>query len=124
MNNLIHFRALVLSYLFFVVLGEDVVNTANCSYEPLPDSFDSLSYLQFNDEFHLQGEFLANFTAYYHLLNFTLTQNSSLRVYIAPHDADVDLWLYNFTAGSGNFILFSLLTLSVCGNPLLTRHRH
>ena len=94
------------SYLFIVVLGTDVVNTANCNYEPLPDSFDSLSYLKFNNEFHLQGEFLANFTVYYDLINFTISQDSVVRAYVAPHDADVDIWLYNFTSGSGINLLF------------------
>ena len=50
--------------------------------------------LDFNQEFHLQGEYMSNFTNFYKAVQFTLTKESLFRIYVAPHESDVDLWLY------------------------------
>jgi hypothetical protein len=85
--------------LFLSTCNSQVVDFETCRFEELPNTFDSLSYLGFNGEFHLQGEFRANFSEITHNINFTLTQPSVVRFYVAPHAVDVDLWLFNRTSG-------------------------
>ncbi|PRP79088.1 hypothetical protein PROFUN_13150 [Planoprotostelium fungivorum] len=80
----------------------------NCHYEEIPSTFDLPSYLGFNDEFHIQGEYYVNLTkGEYngeHTITFKPRVDSLGRFYVAPHDADVDLWLYPdvWTPGANN----------------------
>lgn len=70
--------------------------TFNDRSDSLPDTLDSYSYLGVEKEFHTHNEFYVNFTEGDHDMNFTLTEESAFRIYVAPHnDWDIDLYLYD-----------------------------
>src|SRR5690242_11759105 len=62
--------------------------------EPLPTTFDTISYLGFDGELHLQGEYLVDFQTFMHDITFEIKQESVVRFYTAKHEVDIDLWLY------------------------------
>jgi len=66
-----------------------------CGFEPLPKSFNTLGYLDFNQEFHIHGEYLVDFTKFSQTITFNLTTKSSCRFTLAPQEMDIDLWLYS-----------------------------
>jgi len=82
------------------VLAQGSTTSETCIYEDLPLQLNTLSYLNLNGEFHIQGEYHVDVTNIYQFIYFNLTQESTFRVYLAPHQIDVDLWLYNATSGS------------------------
>jgi len=90
---------LVILYLIHTLHGQVDVNDINCQYERLPETLNSISYLDFNGEFHTHGEYFANFSARDQRINFVLNQQSAFRIYVAAHDVDIDLWLYNTSSG-------------------------
>lgn len=79
-----------------------------CKYEELPDSLNSISYLDFNDELHIHDEFYINTREYEKIINFTIRQSSAFRIYTAPHEMDADLYLY---AANGTQIGYSSLDI-------------
>jgi hypothetical protein len=81
--------------LFLLIQGQTSSTIDTCQYQEIPSSFDSISYLGFDNEFHFNGQFKTNFSEVIHKINFTLAQESLVRFYVAPHAVDVDLWLYN-----------------------------
>jgi hypothetical protein len=71
-----------------------------CDFEELPEglptNLSSVAYLGTNGEFHLHGDYYANFTAHDHHVFFTLKEESYFRISVAPQqDWDVDLFLYS-----------------------------
>lgn len=80
-----------------------------CNYEPFPHSLNTISYLNLTQEFHIHGQYLFNMSTYYFISRFSLTQESLFRFYVAPHDVDVDLWLYD--GDTGEFIAHSSLEI-------------
>jgi hypothetical protein len=73
----------------------------------LPKSLDSISYLGFNKEVHISGQYFANFSVNTHEFTFTLQSTSLFRIYVAPHDVDVDLWLYRIKNGGREYVASS-----------------
>eukprot|EP01114_Cavostelium_apophysatum_P014626 TRINITY_DN383_c0_g1_i1.p1 TRINITY_DN383_c0_g1~~TRINITY_DN383_c0_g1_i1.p1 ORF type:complete len:3487 (+),score=923.94 TRINITY_DN383_c0_g1_i1:225-10685(+) len=74
----------------------NAVNDLYCNDLPhLPMTFDSMSYLEFDEEFHMHGEYRLNLAQSYQTIDFTLRQQSSVRFYTEPHEIDCDLWLFN-----------------------------
>eukprot|EP01088_Endostelium_zonatum_P015123 TRINITY_DN357_c0_g1_i1.p1 TRINITY_DN357_c0_g1~~TRINITY_DN357_c0_g1_i1.p1 ORF type:complete len:3611 (-),score=673.24 TRINITY_DN357_c0_g1_i1:72-10904(-) len=64
--------------------------------ESLPNTFNTYSFLGFNEEFHSHGEYYVNFKSQYQNIYFNLTQETETRIYVAPHKTwDIDLWLYS-----------------------------
>ena len=106
------------SLIAFVCAAPNVC-TFNDRPESLPVNLDSISYLGLEKEFHTHGEYYVNFTAGSHDMNFTLTEESALRIYVAPHYSwDIDLYLYS--ASSPNYLAvnyacfcFYALTISI-----------
>eukprot|EP01116_Phalansterium_solitarium_P020047 TRINITY_DN57_c0_g1_i6.p1 TRINITY_DN57_c0_g1~~TRINITY_DN57_c0_g1_i6.p1 ORF type:complete len:3361 (+),score=947.88 TRINITY_DN57_c0_g1_i6:1118-11200(+) len=86
----------LLAHLFsvlYICRGQPI----NCPFEPLPTTLNSIAYLGFNGETHLQGEYFVNFSTYSQYIPFTVASLSAFRVYVAPHEVDVDIWLFNST---------------------------
>jgi len=86
-------RAFLVFCFFFTVAV--CSTTTHCTFEPLPKSFNTLGYLDFNQEFHIHGEYLVDFTKFSQTITFNLTTKSSCRFTVAPQEVDIDLWLYN-----------------------------
>jgi len=82
-----------------VISQDTTFNDVHCHLEELPSSLNSASYLGVNGEFHSFGKYFEDFTLAEKIISFNLTQESAFRVYVAPHDADIDLWVYNSTSG-------------------------
>lgn len=99
-----------LFYLLFLykVLSENL----HCPFEELPKTLNSISYLDFNNEFHVHQPYLINLTEYQHEITFSLKKDSVFRIYIAPHDVDVDLWLYSISQ-NGQKILITNSSLDI-----------
>jgi hypothetical protein len=75
-----------------------------CDFEDLPEglpsNLSSIAYLGLNGEFHIHGEYFANFTTHEHNTFFTLPTESYFRLSVAPQrDWDVDLFLYSAQGG-------------------------
>eukprot|EP01087_Luapelamoeba_hula_P002906 TRINITY_DN1271_c0_g1_i3.p1 TRINITY_DN1271_c0_g1~~TRINITY_DN1271_c0_g1_i3.p1 ORF type:complete len:3009 (-),score=261.11 TRINITY_DN1271_c0_g1_i3:1901-10927(-) len=84
----------------FVVPALGILRPHKCSLdalpERLPNSLNTLSYLNLNKEFHFHGEFFVNFTEEKHQLYFELAEESAVRLYVAPHKTwDIDVYLFN-----------------------------
>lgn len=95
------FYIFLISCLWSLILGQDFSHdwrASNCKFEPLPTSFNSPSYLNFNNEFHLQGEYFVNITQTPLNIPFNLTVESTFKLYVAPHIVDVDLYLWKISA--------------------------
>lgn len=91
---------LVVTAAFISTVAGLSLTSNRCSFDDLPESLptnlSSLSYLGFNNEFHIHGEFYSNFTNHEHNTYFTLTELSYFRISVAPQeDWDVDLFLLN-----------------------------
>jgi hypothetical protein len=69
----------------------------DCDFEPLPDTFNSLSYLDFHHEFHIHGLYYTDFDKIEDSIVFNISSQSLFRIYLAPHEIDADLWLYTST---------------------------
>lgn len=65
-----------------------------CNAPILPTTFDSIGYLGFNQQFHIQADYYIDIDHFTHEITFTLTQDSVFRLYAEPHWVDVDAWLY------------------------------
>lgn len=95
------FRAMLLLLCSWVVLSLASLpfsSDADCPLEPLPSSFNSLSYLGFNNEFHILREFYVeelSGVGKTRVINFNLTETSAFRFYIEPHYVDLDILLQN-----------------------------
>jgi hypothetical protein len=64
--------------------------------ETLPSNLSSIAYLGLNGEFHIHGEFFANYSTHEHNTFFSLPTESYFRISVAPQqDWDVDLFLYS-----------------------------
>jgi hypothetical protein len=64
--------------------------------ETLPSNLSSIAYLGLNGEFHIHGEFFANYSTHDHSTFFSLPSESYFRISVAPQqDWDVDLFLYS-----------------------------
>eukprot|EP01119_Soliformovum_irregulare_P024045 TRINITY_DN853_c0_g1_i1.p1 TRINITY_DN853_c0_g1~~TRINITY_DN853_c0_g1_i1.p1 ORF type:complete len:3439 (+),score=826.93 TRINITY_DN853_c0_g1_i1:91-10407(+) len=99
------------SWAIILCLAQDqpYYDDVTCHYQQIPDTLDSLSFLGEDNEFHFHQEFYADTSTQLNkLINFTLSQDSQFRVYVAPHQVDVDLWLYN---SSGSTIARSSLNV-------------
>eukprot|EP01133_Synstelium_polycarpum_P007915 gene7915-9294_t len=84
---------------FVANADSSLTSDETCPYQPIPSTFDSITYLGFNQEFHFQNTFYNDFKQFTKEINFTLTQQSLFRFYVAPHVVDVDLWLYKNDPG-------------------------
>lgn len=73
------------------------VDTDVAMAQALPATLNAVPFLQFGEHAHLQGLFKIPSAAA--LIPFTLRQPSALRVFLQPHIVDIDLYLYNDTAG-------------------------
>jgi hypothetical protein len=78
----------------------DEFNDISCKFEDLPEDLSSVAYLGLNNEFHFHNTFYANFSQVSQYTRFNLSTESAFRVYVAPHDVDVDLWLRNAQTGA------------------------
>lgn len=86
-------------------------DTTSCIHEPLPTSLNTISYLNFNKEFHAQGQYLIDINQFEEEIFFKLDVQSVVRFYIAPHEIDVDIWLYNYTSGAPVVLAHSSLDI-------------
>ena len=84
---------------FALVISLSLVSTKECRYERLPTSFDGTGYLEYNQEIHLHSQYLVNFTTAITKIDFTLTDVSVTRFYLAPHRVDMDIVLLNSNTG-------------------------
>jgi len=68
---------------------------ASCDSTLLPNTFDSIRYLQFHQAFHIQGNsFYIDQKHRTHDIDFQIEQKSYFRIYIEPHVVDIDIYLY------------------------------
>jgi hypothetical protein len=65
-----------------------------CKYETLPLSFDGPGYLEFDNDLHIHNKFRVEFDKPIAPINFTLSEISIVRMYIAPHDVEITLKLF------------------------------
>lgn len=96
------------------ILGQDFSHdwrAANCKYEPLPSSLNTVSYLNFNNEFHVQGEYFVNITQSPILVPFNISVQSIFKIYVAPHEVDVDIYLWRINANGARTLLAASLDI-------------
>jgi len=86
----------LLCLLWICSISAQTHEDTQCDHEHIPASFDTISYLKFNKEFHVQGRFLINTNKLEEEIFFNLSTPSVIRAYIAPHEIDVDIWLYDY----------------------------
>ena len=67
-------------------------NPYYCDLHLLPTSFDGPGYLGDNGRLYLQDEFFIDISNRKHSITFSLKQDSMVRVYVEPHQVDIDLW--------------------------------
>ena len=67
----------------------------DCDYDSIPENLNVPGYLSYDGEFHSHSEFFVNFSAPIPKIRFTLEQTSIVRMYIAPHEVELDLALYS-----------------------------
>jgi hypothetical protein len=98
--------------------------------EDLPKTLDSISYLGFDGELHFQGRYAVDFDSFIHDIHFEVKEESAVRFYVAPHEVDIDLWLY--PTGSSHYIQVSVthpdplgsFKAPACRLPFLTPLQH
>ena len=65
-----------------------------CDYAYLPQSLDTYSFLGTDQQFHTAATYQVNFTKVNEYTEFTLQEESALRIYTAPHEVDISLYFY------------------------------
>jgi len=87
----------ILLFIFslFIHLSFSNLRPFKCTFEdlpePLPEQLNTYSYLTTTNEFHLHGEFYVNFTEQTKTILFNLTEESLVRLYVAPQKLwDID----------------------------------
>lgn len=99
-------RGFVFLCLFFILFFAQIAtatrtpfNDEFCNYEEFPASLNSISYLGFNGEFHIQGQYFFDLSQQETTTYFDLNQESVFRIYVTSDKVDVDLWVYDDTNG-------------------------
>lgn len=87
------FLGLVVWCLAWAAHAASPITSGDCAYPHFPTTFDSVSYLGLNGEFHVQNTYYINYRTSPQTVNFTLQQPTTLRVYLAPHVVDIDMVL-------------------------------
>ena len=90
-------RGVCLALLSILVVAQCAPLLGDCALlELLPtDLTDSISFIQPDGQAHFQGEFFVVFQKEnHHNITFDLKFNTTFRFYVAPHEIDIDLWLY------------------------------
>jgi len=91
---------------------EAMMDRDACDLPFLPTSFNSVAFLEFNDEMHINQAFRINASSTSQMIDFELRHDSAIRFYVAPHRIDFDLYLYTdespstpvLTSGLGYYI--------------------
>ena len=104
--------AVVLALALFACQVEAMMDRDACDLPSLPTSFNSVAFLEFNDEMHINQAFRINASSTSQMIDFELRHDSAIRFYVAPHRIDVDLYLYTdespstpvLTSGLGYYI--------------------
>ncbi len=79
-------------------------------YESLPTDL-NMSFLRFDQQVHASGTFLVDYKASRSRnVTFDLKTPSHVRFYVAPHDIDIDLFLYQMNSSVTTMVFFSLFT--------------
>lgn len=92
-----NWRRVLLALLALVAVAQCAPLLGDCALlELLPtDLTDSISFVQPDGQAHFQGEFFVDFQREnHHNITFDLKFNTTFRFYVAPHEIDIDLWLY------------------------------
>jgi hypothetical protein len=90
----------LLSIAYASPIAPSSITSNLCDFEDLPEALpsnlSSIAYLGLNGEFHIHGEFFANYSTHEHNTFFSLPSESYFRISVAPQqDWDVDLFLYS-----------------------------
>eukprot|EP01125_Pyxidicula_operculata_P010688 TRINITY_DN351_c0_g2_i3.p1 TRINITY_DN351_c0_g2~~TRINITY_DN351_c0_g2_i3.p1 ORF type:complete len:2844 (-),score=811.49 TRINITY_DN351_c0_g2_i3:165-8696(-) len=73
---------------------EVVQKSARCTAPLLPKDLDSTAYLGLTGSVHLQNDYYIDQDHSTHEMSFSLKTDSYFRVYVEPHDIDIDVWLW------------------------------
>lgn len=119
--------ALVLLALLGLIVGAHASTPlqADCALlELLPtDLTESISFIQPDGQAHFQGSFFVDFQKEnHHNITFDLKFNTTFRFYVAPHEIDIDLWLYPIGESRAIGVLF--LESPFCFFPNRKEMRH
>ncbi|GAM25559.1 hypothetical protein SAMD00019534_087340, partial [Acytostelium subglobosum LB1] len=87
-----------------VAHSQYITSDESCPFQPLPSTFDSITYLGYNQEMHIQNTYHYDYKNVYKEITFTLQQKSAFRIYVAPMVVDVDVWLYDISSSTINII--------------------
>jgi hypothetical protein len=88
---------LCLCSLFSSILTASIplTSSADCPYQQVPTNLNTETYLQLKEEFHFQQTFFHDYAVTRRDISFSLLQETAVRVYVAPHELDIDIYLLN-----------------------------
>ena len=116
--------------LLFFNLFSSPSTAEECKYDNLPQDLNTAGYLEYNYEMHIQGKYRANFSQDIPPISFVLSSESYVRMYVAPHEVDIDLELFSnqglqmTSQGEIETMVFGILKPSTHYRLMMTHHAH